>query len=222
MENNWVWVEANKWCLFPPLPLNGDVTPYPNLKVWSDFYDLHPDYDKLEFLDNEYIFNPNEFADLSGGRWEVFRKNIRKWPKEHPKWTYCDDCDEEQVRKVLGNWLEEKMKTVLDADILVEFAFTSNLIGIYRKYLYDGEGTLVAINVWDQNWKYINFRYCIIDMSQPYLDEFARYLFYTDPDIQISGKLINDGGSLGNKGLEKFKDKLNPVRKREVYSWFNK
>jgi hypothetical protein len=26
-------------------------------------------------------------------------------------------------------------------------------------------------------------------------------------------KFINDGGSLGNPGLERFKDKLNPIKK---------
>jgi hypothetical protein len=223
MENNWVWLEVNKWCLFPPLPLNKDTTEYPyNLNIWADFSNLLPPYPNLAFLDYEYIFNPDEFKDLSGGKWEVFRKNIRKWPKAHPKWTYNEEFDGRQSELLVAEWLEQKQDNVLDAGLVIDFAISSDVRGVYRKYLYDESGILVAINIWDHNWKYINYIYCIIRKDQPYLDEFARYLFYTDPDIQEFKKLINDGGCLGNKGLERFKDKLNPVRKREVHSWFNK
>jgi hypothetical protein len=220
MENNWVWLESDKWCLFPPLPIGRDVTAYPNLKIWSDFSDMQPNYNKSEFLDYEYIFSSIEFNNLSGGKWEVFRKNIRKWPKAHPNWVYNEETDEGQTELLLAEWFEFKKEDVLDPELVIKFALSEKMSGIHRKYLYDEEGALVAINIWDDNWKYINFRYCIINKEQPYLDEFARYCFYTDPDIQKFGKLINDGGCLGNAGLERFKDKLHPVRKREVHSWF--
>jgi hypothetical protein len=80
----------------------------------------------------------------------------------------------------------------------------------------------MAVNAWDENWQYINFRFCIIRQGEPFLDEFARWLFYTDGQIQAKNKLVNDGGTLGNPGLEHFKDKLNPVHKRKVYSWLIK
>jgi hypothetical protein len=53
------------------------------------------------------------------------------------------------------------------------------------------------------------------------LDEFVRYLFYTDREILSKNKFINDGGTVGNSGLERFKDKLNPFRKRKVYSYIH-
>jgi len=94
-------------------------------------------------------------------------------------------------------------------------------VGIEKMGLYK-DGKLVAINIWDENYKYINYRYCIVDRKEPFLDEFVRYLFYTDLVILKTGKLVNDGGTVGNQGLEHFKDKLNPIRKRKVHSYIIK
>lgn len=220
----WVWIEEGGWCLFPPLPMTllAPLTPpYDQRRIWSDFENRHPNYVKSEFLDWEYIFNPTHFNDLSGGKWETYRKNIRKWPKRNEKWEYTRLFKKSEVEILLAGWLEGKQEDVQDAELIVEFLLNDGLISkdIHRKYLYKRD-QLVAVNVWDENWKYINFRFCIIKQEEPYLDEFARYLFYTDLEIQIKGMLINDGGSIGNKGLEAFKDKLHPIRKREVHSWF--
>ena len=93
--------------------------------------------------------------------------------------------------------------------------------GIEKKGLYKGE-KLVALNIWDENYKYVNYRFCFVDHSEPFLDEFVRYLFYTDLWILSKNKLVNDGGVLGRPGLEKFKDRLHPFRKRKVYSYIKK
>lgn len=219
----WTWIEEGDWCLFPPLPMTplGFMTPpYDLRKVWSDFEGKHPNYYHSTFLDWEYIFDSNNFNNLSGGKWEVFRKNIRKWPKQHPNWEYSKNPSIIQASELLGYWIEAKEHDVQDAEMIVDFMFPSiPREDIFRKFLYRGQ-ELVAINIWDENYKYINYRYCFVKEGNPHLDEFARYLFYTDLEIQDKGKLINDGGSIGNKGLEAFKDKLNPVRKREVHSWF--
>ncbi len=81
---------------------------------------------------------------------------------------------------------------------------------------------MVGMNVWDENHLYINYRLCIVDPSERFLDEFMRYLFYTDPLIMEQNKLVNDGGVLGNEGLKRFKDKMNPFSVRPVYSWTRK
>jgi len=88
--------------------------------------------------------------------------------------------------------------------------------------LYDENEQLMAINAWDENWEFINYRVCIVRQNEPFLDEFVRWLFYTDSQIQSSGKLVNDGGTLGSPGLERFKDKMNPYRKRITHSWIKK
>ena len=68
-------------------------------KIWSDFDNLQLggiNDRKSQFLDWEYIFDPNSFKDLSGKKWEVFRKNIRKWPRNNPNWVYSGHIDKEE------------------------------------------------------------------------------------------------------------------------------
>lgn len=223
-RDGWLWVEADKWVLFPPLPIDDTVQGrYRMTRIWSDF--VTTDYLELQpqFLDWEYIFNPVAFNTMVGGAWEIFRKNSRKWPRTHANWVYCDYFDSHAAALLVTEWLEARQQDVQDADLIIEYVLNlQHLPGIKRRCLYDGEERLMAINAWDENWQYINFRFCIIKQGEPFLDEFVRWLFYTDGQIQAKNKLINDGGTVGNVGLEHFKDKLNPVRKRKVMSWIIK
>lgn len=231
-RNGWTWVEADKWCLFPPLykdPIvNGDY-PKDTNRVWCDFYeswqdqivaeDLLPGIRK-EFLDWEYLFDPTMFNAMNGGCWETFRKNCRKWPNRNIDWTYCDRVDHPALVTLLTDWLTAKQSTIQDGEFLARYVINSaGVVGIHRRYLYNRMDELIAVNIWDTNWQYINYRICIVKSEEPFLAEFVRWLFYTDGEIQRSGKLVNDGGVVDNPGLEAFKDKMNPVRKRQVYSW---
>lgn len=228
-ENGWLYVISDGWLVFPPLYkgsmdsvwMKADfLQHHSTLRVWSDFSTIPPfqsEFNKA-FLDYEYIFDPMAFNDLTGGSWEVYRKNVRKWPKRHENWTYKTDCDKSSVDNLLADWLEQRQKTVQDIAVILSFVRKS-CPGVVRKFLYDEDDRLHAINVWDENYKYINYRFCIVQPQDPFVDEFARFLFYTDPEIQGKGKLVNDGGCLDSMGLEHFKDKLHPVRKRPVYSW---
>ena len=218
----WVWIEDDKWLLFPPLNISKKVNyqcPFlSQLKpVWSDFESSIPYLFDKRFLDWEYIFNPTHFNDLIGGKWEVYRKNRRKWPRTHEKWSYSSISHQRSACLLVSEWLEGKEDDIQDAELLAEYIL-GDQPGVHKKYLYDLD-ELIAINAWDENWHYINYRFCIIKKGQSYLDEFVRNLFYTDPEIQAKNKLINDGGCLGSSGLERFKDKLNPIKKRAVYSW---
>jgi hypothetical protein len=219
IEHGVTWVEVGDWKLFPPLIYDmNTVIVVPEFdKIWTDFasnFTFSSVF--LTFFDWEYIFNPNSFKDLSGKKWEVFRKNIRKWPRNNPNWIYTGHINKEECLKLLGYWLDEKSETAQDAELMIKFI--ENDEGIEKMCLYK-DGKLVAINIWDENYKYVNYRYCIVDHTEPFLDEFVRYLFYTDLVILKTGKLVNDGGTVGNIGLERFKDKLNPIRKRKVYSY---
>lgn len=223
IETNWIWIEDEEWLLFPPLCLTKNEHRCPFIgrlkNVWSDFESLSFDHlATRKFLDWEYIFNPIHFNDLSGGKWETYRKNIRKWPKSHAKWFYSSYFKRKELCIFLSDWLETKGDKTEDGNLLLDYIINDNLL-VHRRFIYDELDELVAVNAWDENWKYINYRYCIVKKDNLYLDEFARYLFYTDPIIQAKGKLVNDGGCLGYEGLEHFKNKLNPVKKRAVYSW---
>ena len=232
----WIWIEEREMdlALFPPLPISIDrldmhsIIEHKNIKVWSDFENLNINNmtwielssKVFKFLDYEYIYNPIHFNDLSGGKWEVYRKNIRKWLKSNVKWSYRKLFRDKEMFLLLSDWIERKRTIIEDAEIIIAYCSYGNKIeGIHRKFLYDGTGRLVAINIWDENWHYINYRYVLTVADQPHVDEFARYCFYTDREIQAKGKLVNDGGTLGNEGLERFKDKLNPVKKRKMYSY---
>ncbi len=94
------------------------------------------------------------------------------------------------------------------------------------KYVLEGEnrwglfanGNLVGMNIWDENYRFINYRYCIDD-GAPDLNRYLRLKFYTHDIIISKGKYINDGGSLGDEGLREFKMRLNPYRVYTVTSY---
>lgn len=227
-SRGWMWIEQDGVAIFPALPQHSfaGIDNYPIKESWSDFNNYKPGIwgglkIEKEFLDLEYIYNPTKFLDLSGGDWEVFRKNSRKWAKQqNNSYVYNEYRNEDKVRNLLVNWLEKRQDDAEDAEAIVWFILESGAKSVYVKYLYDANGELAAINCADYNHMYINYRY-LICRDEPYLDEFARLLFYTDPVIQASQMFVNDGGVLGNPGLQRFKDRLNPVQIRKVYSWKN-
>jgi hypothetical protein len=209
-SEGWIWVEVEGECLFPPLPVEDAGCPHslPVTSVWSDFHNLiHPIRQGVaSFLDWEYIYDPQRFNDLSGGQWFSFRKNSRKWPNRNPDWTYREPEESDYPEGVLVEWLERHLSNAQDPEIVSSYTLGIPP-GVKRKFLFKSK-FMVAVNAWDENYRYINYRVCLC-RDEPFLSEFARLLFYTDADIQNTGKLVNDGGTLGNPGLEVFKDKLN-------------
>lgn len=171
-------------------------------------------------IDLEFIYNPTDFLDLSGGNWKVFRKNIRKWPNRHPGSKYLPlNRIEPGIEGLVADWLVRHYVPKYDHEIhdyytMMNFCFE----GTNRKGVFCND-RLVGFNVWDENYRYINFRASIALPGQPFLDEHLRYLFYTDPIILASGKWVNDGGCLDNLGLRDFKFKLNPREVVPIHSW---
>lgn len=207
-----IWLQEGEWAIFPPLPVaawhlcGGECA---GLQVWSDF-ENHSIGTVLEFLDWEYTYSPRHFDDMSGKKWAVFRKNSRKWPKDK-EWRYVrEPAPNKWIEALLLKWLESKPEEAIqDEHSMLWFL----LNGTSRAFLYDKD-QLMGVNVWDNNAPYLMYRYCVTDPEEPFLNEFARLLFYQNaPD-----NLVIDGGCLDNPGLERFKDKLNPVKKRAVYS----
>lgn len=219
-----VWAEVDGICLFPPILENGGfIGDYPVQEIWSDFagFALPCEEWEKKFLDWEYLYNPYDFQTMRGGRWETFRKNSRKWPKNQRNLRYGSTTQDEEERWALvAEWLEKRQDSVHDAEVVANYVMNP-IDGVYQKAL-TRDGELVGMNVWDDNHCYINFRFCIVADEERYLDEYMRYLFYTDSLIYMQGKLVNDGGVLGREGLERFKDKMNPVYKRAVYGWLKK
>ena len=177
---------------------------------------LVPDSSFGDFLDYQYIYDPKNFLDLSGGTWKVFRKNIRKYPDrvgefnlEYRKLSPREF--EKDIEELVLNWGEGR--DLYDVEALVRYAFQGE-----NRYALLRHGKVVGLNIFDENFKFINYRYCIDD-GTPFLNEYMRYLFYTSDEILKKQKLVNDGGSLDNEGLRKFKLRLNPVHIGYVYSY---
>ena len=174
-----------------------------------------------EFLDFNFIYDPKDFLGMEGKRWQTFRKNVRKWPRNNPMSGYRDinpECErtEEQIRELLINWLGAMGEDteIHDDEVLFKYAFE----GQNRKGVFNRMGELVGLNIWDENYKFINYRFCIC-RNEPFLSEYMRYRFYRDPEIQAKGKLVNDGGSLDRDELERFKRKLNPIEIYDIFTW---
>ena len=228
-----IYWKQDDWIIGPPIDaFNGGLlgtTEEWAGKIWIDFLNWRPPVGyEPTFLDWEYVYNPKDFLDMSGGNWATFRKNIRKFPGRYGhaplNYVYINEIArkkgerfvEEGLKTLLLGWLnaQEKDEEIEDDDVILEYLYK----GENRKVLIDRNYAMLGINIWDTNHQFINFRYSFTQ-NHKFLSEYLRYIFYTDPTILHQNKLVNDGGSLGNKNLELFKDKLNPVAKRPVYSY---
>jgi len=165
-----------------------------------------------KFWDHEFIYDPNNFLNLSGSKWKVFRKNIKK--HQDKPWEYRrirkNSIDEEDVIKLFLEWADGK--NLYDPETFTRFVIHGeNRFGLFLN------GVLKGVNIADVNFNYINYRICF-DNGEPFLNEFLRYKFYTSEWVLNQNKYVNDGGSLGSYGLCRFKNKLNPVAIMNVYT----
>jgi hypothetical protein len=205
-----IWIQEEDVAVFPPIPKDGnlgDLKGYPDIKIWSDFPNFSIGVPE-EFVDLEYTYLANSFRELSGKQWATFRKNVRKWPRNN---EYQYEVIDKDTEKLLIEWLESRPDSIIEDDqTLIKFVTK----GRNRAFL-TSKNELVGVNVWEQfDDEYVIYRYCIAKPEEPFLDEFLRYLFY----LSIPDKIVIDGGVLGNPGLERFKDRLNPFQKRAVFS----
>lgn len=232
-NDHFVWLEDPDAGLlfFPSIDLRyGFLSPYnpEHLTIWSDFAGFSPVFPAFhrfpyrpEFLDYEYLYWPNNFQNMRGGRWKVFRKNVRKWPRRNRCWRYelatkHSRREEADILELVAAWLEAiGIDKVHDGDVMIKFAVG----GEYRALLYRKD-QLVGMNVWDYSpTDRINFRYSIALPGEDFLSDYLRFLFYTSPPVRCWGLTVNDGGALDNPGLKKYKEKLNPIRIRTVQTW---
>jgi len=232
ITGDFIYWKHNEWILFPPINMNtGELLPNGNsisgdyqnwaTHIWASFpnWSMPSNY-KKEFLELEHIYNPRHFLDLTGNKFQVFRKNIRKFPGRYGnsplQYIEANDNHENQLKDLFIEWLKNKEgnQEIHDDEVMTNYIFNGN----NRKILVDKNGYILGINIWDSNYFYINFRFSF-SRNIKFLNEYQRYLFYTDPVILNQNKLVNDGGIMGIESLRIFKDKLCPVEKREIYSY---
>lgn len=178
------------------------------------------------FLDYNFLYRPSDLAEAKGGKFKKFRKNSRRVEKSHFQITgdlINTPISLQDIDNFVIEWVESKApETVQDGDSLVNFFFnamaTGEGIGIVA-----GRGEIgweiIGINLWDENWRYVNYRYCLANHGIPYADEFLRRRFYSQIAERVDKKWVNDGGSIDSEGLHRFKMSLNPVRVERIYSY---
>jgi hypothetical protein len=234
-KNGGIWAAEKEFPSCAIIPPVGDL-PEEVEEIWSDTDGWEPpkeeslaDWEK-EFLDWEFWFDPKRFKDMSGGGWAKFRKNSRKWPRRilfGYEYRPLLGSHRGEIADLLERWLlgEKAQEEIYDLEVMFDYLMNpinENIrrMGLFKIATFDRTlKVLVGINAWDENLWAINYRYCITDPEERsnFIDEFCRLNFYLG--VADSGKLVNDGGSLGKEGLERYKESLNPVKKRPVYRW---
>lgn len=211
-------VDDEGFQMLPAITSNGTLV---RGECWSDFdgFTNPPEEYNKEFLDYEYLYDTKAFQEMKGGEWAVFRKNSRKWANRIGlEWEYRDipkGYSTDKLEVLLVNWLQNNPDSVIqDSSVLLSYVQD----GKNRKGLFTSDGELHALNIWDSNWRYVNFRFCICN-PEPFLSEFARLLFYQDMFDKYGSCIVCDGGCLDRISLKQFKDHLNPIAVRRVYSW---
>jgi hypothetical protein len=230
--DGWVFIVDPGWgVVLPPIHETKGLADPPIRKFWSDLVNSAPmEGWTSEFLDNEFIYDPKDFRpeEMTGKKWSVFRKNSRKFRDRtegeiaySPAPLYIVQFGnkrlEKEIEEVTCRWLQfmDDKRKIEDADVMLRYLSE----GGNRRILYDNEkGNVYGINVFDSNFRYINFRYCICG-KENFVSEYLRLLFYLTVGLQIPDKPVNDGGNLGSVELLKFKQKLNPISVREVHTW---
>ena len=226
-KGNLIWLEADGVPLFPTLSFSGMIAPmreWPVQYCWSDFEGFSADTEDKELLDYEYIYDPGHFEKMSGGIWSTFRKNCRKFPARNPGSVY--DRAAEPTHGELVDLLQRWASRFNEEDTIHDFSVILRYIEDVKhganfgwKTLRLEDGLLVGISIWDRSWKYTNFRYCFCDQNFPFISEYMRWSFYTDPAIKAQKRLVCDGGVVDRPELKAFKEKMNPLQVREVYTW---
>lgn len=208
------WVDplkSEEWFL-PPLRNEGFVIDQP---TFAGFPGVSGDHGV--FLDHQYEYDAHNFLNLQGAEWRLFRKNTRKFERDAEGRLIYRRLGERElegdVSELLDKWAGGRK--LQDPDTLVRFVlFGSRRWGLFQ------DSRLIGVNVADQNHRQALYRYCVDD-GTPYLNECLRLCFYLS-DWTQKRRWVNDGGDLGNQGLARFKQRLNPMRISDIFSYVPK
>lgn len=196
--------------MLPPLSEKGKIL---SDNYWAGMSNFNI-FGNDKFLDYEFIYNPSLFFDLKGSKWRKIRKNL-KWCKEDIKEELIIvlKTKTKNIDLFLYDWIKDNdSKQWFEPEVMMDYIFNGEnrifFIGKKSKKIY-------GICIWDENWKYINFRYCLVQKKIRGLSDYCRVKFYQF--VSEKNKLVNDGGSLDNESLYRYKEKLNPIIINKIY-----
>lgn len=214
-DNISIIVDDTDNIMLPSLNEKNEVIGSPYFIGFSNYKLL--DKKRNEFLDYEFIFDPSSANTgiVFGGdkKWKKVYKNINQCSKDiggklelfplSPK----EDTEEFllEISKDIDSWY--------DPEVFIKYI----LYGENRIWVKDSKKRNLGLLIWDENYKYVNFRYCILRKGIRGLSDFSRILFFSYINNIRPKKLINDGGCLNSKSLYWYKNKLNPIRINKIY-----
>lgn len=196
------------WAMFPGMAEN------PFGHMWASRH--------MQPLDQQFIFNPTDFNDMSGGEWATFRKNCRKFPTRYEnkvvpvRGDFANAEEIEERMNILVEWLSSlgPDAEIYDDQTLVNYCQDPHTQ--FHGIMDLTTEKMLAVNIYDTNYAYVNYRYCLCK-NLPYLSEYARLQFYLD-GVKPWQK-VNDGGSLGKDSLREFKAKMNPEATYNIFTF---
>lgn len=182
---------------------------------WARFSTLSP---LGEFLDYEFIYDPREFLKLSGDKWRKVRKNLR-WAEQDAgeSFYFSTEAGSVEIGQFLEYWAQESEQadSWYDSEVFLKYMFEGK-----SRWFLRGSQThkLYGIIATDRNFRYINFRYCVVQPKIRGLSDTARVKFYQLLAQSFWGDfLVNDGGTLGRDSLYNYKMKLNPRQVNKIF-----
>jgi hypothetical protein len=203
------------WALPPMKECANNIDFIPGV-AWAEFLDFIP-LNTSKVLDRQYIYDPNKFIKMEGGEFQVFRKNVKKFPRRNmgvrERYLSPEELYKE-TEKILLEWAGNKQ--LYDIDTFIRLCFYSP----YRQGIFL-KNELVALNIFDGWQENIFYRICIHKPLE-YLNEYSRATFYKAMTIYgnniHSNLIVNDGGDLDNENIAKFKKKLCPKEIKLCYT----
>lgn len=200
-EGSFLASDSDGELFLPILHVRG---PLPGVEVFAGF----PDMDGAVVVDRQYIYTPG-LPDMKGTTWKPLRSTMRRVDRLLGSLRLCPLRPGEEVKRsaqLLFDWSLTQGDQVYDPELMTDFV----LNGDNRLALWDDRNVLWGIMVWDSNYKYTNFRYCVVSQEVDGLSDVARLLFREWCGIHHPNRLINDGGDLDRSGLRRYKMKFHP------------
>lgn len=187
------------------LPILGKQGPLDGVEVFAAF----PCMQIGQELDRQYIYTPGK-VNLSGNAWKPVRANVHRVQRKLGNlalWPMSPSEDVKRAALMLQAWSQKQGDQVYDPELMVDYLID----GDNRLALRDEHHNLHGILAWDYNYKYTNFRYCVVAQGVDGLSDVARLMFREWCGIHHPDRLINDGGDLDRPGLRRYKEKLQPI-----------
>ena len=181
---------------------------------------------KKELIGLEFIYSSNDWISIDGIKFKDIRKNIAKFEKEH-KIKVLDDYPAEKVLEFLNQWAEEKRKKstseftrgLFESELKESIKNLKLLKKINHRAIYIEENEqLIGFSIL---FHYIGDLWiALMQKTKHNIRGLPQYLYHFKAKIMGSHKIFTTGAEAQDPNLKKFKESLNPVEVKNIYTLF--